>query len=80
MKKGETIVKVQLPILTIGAGEFVEVLVYNRDETLSFVIEAEGKEFRRIKKAMKGEDKAFFYACKHCEQVDFNRPAPWQDW
>jgi hypothetical protein len=77
----DTIVKVQTPLLSsIGVSAIIEVLVYNEDRSIEFVIETDANERKIIKKAMKGEDKAFFYACRHCEQVDFNRPAPYQGW
>lgn len=76
-KDKQIIVKVQLPLSSSGP---CEVLVYSKNKLLEFVIEPDAAELKVIKKAMKGEDKAFFYACEHCEQVLFDEPAPDQNW
>lgn len=78
--KHETIVKVQIPLFTITDGDTADVLVYSQDRTMEFALETDSTELRRIKKAMKDKDKAFFYACTHCEQVNFDRSAPDQNW
>lgn len=75
------IVKVQIPIFQSGgAGDEHDVLIYNEDQSVSYVQPMTTIEVRKLKHKMKGEDKAFFYACTKCQQLILDELAPAQSW
>lgn len=68
------IVKVQLPIA--GNGHLDDVMVYNENKTIMMITPAP----RGMRRRMRGELKAYFYAHVEKGWVVIDEKAPWQDW
>ena len=68
------ILKVQLPLLTTHKRQMV--LVYNKSRSVM----DELPEPKGLRKAMKGEPKAFFHGHTKDGYIYLDKIAKWQDW
>ena len=73
------IVKVQVPLFSSVEDEGI--LVYNEDRSIEAILPIRSeRELKQLRKEMKGEPKAYFYADTRNKMLILTGKAPWQEW